>query len=535
MTEKILSISCLGMLLGYLSGYNLSYSSSLIKLSLVILIINFFFLFVFTKTRKDIFFKNILLLVSVFLFLFLISSIRGNILKKDFIEIDETVEISVIVYDILVKDNTKIIKGKIVENKNSESDKIKNLRNVAIYTFSQENFYPDTILNVKGRLTNQVILLPKKEKLTSLNSQNNGKSFDLFNYWNTKNIDAIFMYPVIKSQTFLINENKSHSIYFYSYSFRNYFSNLLKKTMNSFDVGIVMAMLWGDENNISKETNNIFKGAGVSHVLVLSGYNLSIVVGVSAFMFRKNKLKTRVILSIVFVFIFLLLANTSAPVWRASIMSLYTLVAIFFLKPNNAKLGLWITCFLFFIYSPIITMLDISFHLSFLATAGIIYFYPVLEKIIRDKYFKTKENIFLENLTKLFLVTVSANILIAPYLIYQFGYFKISAIFLSFIITPLVPPVMLFGFFSGTLTIFSEALKHFFYLKYFSNLFYYASLTSSFVAEFFIKIIFSFTEYFYNISPTYDKSFSFTFLVMPYLILLVVLIYLEFLSKINSD
>ncbi len=554
MIEKILSTSCLGMLLGYLSGYNLSYSASLIKLSLLLLILNFLFYFLFSRSIRHLLFKNILTLISVFLLFFLMSNIRGNILKKDFTFLNETVSIKVKVYEILVKDSTKIIKASILKDENLKDEKIKILRNIAIYTFSQENFEPDTILEIKGKLSNQIILLPKKENSTEESNQNSGKSFDLFDYWSTKNIDAISMYPVIKKIKIEDDKNITveKTIYFYSYKFRNYFSDYLKKTMDSFDSGIVMAMLWGDENNISKETNNIFREAGISHILVLSGYNLSIVAGLSAFIFRKNKLKIKVILSLIFVCSFLLLAQTSAPVWRASLMSFYTLLAIFFLKPNNAKLGLWITCFLFFIYSPAIAMLDVSFHLSFLATLGIIYFYPVLENIIKNKYFNTTRkvtpsecnkniinkkisNLYLENTIKVFLVTLSANILIAPYLIYQFGYFKFSAILLSFVITPLVPLIMLSGFLSGSLILFSEILKSFFYLKYLSYILYYTSKIFSFFTEVFINIIFYLAKFFGDINSSHSDSNSLFFLSLSYLIIFLIFTYLEFLSKITSD
>lgn len=549
MIEKILSTSCLGMLLGYLSGYNLYYSSSLIKLSLVLFVTSFFFFLIFIKTRKDIFLKNTFYLVSIFLLVFFVSSVRGNVLKKDFVKIDETVEISIRVYDILSKDSTKIIKGEVVENKNIQNPKIENLRNIVIYTFSQENFYPDMILNIKGKLTNEIILLPKKENIEEGGGQNNGRSFDLFHYWSTQRIDAITMYPIIKKEN-IADPKDMHSIYFYSYKFRNYFSESLKKVMDSFDVGIVMAMLWGDENNISKETNNIFRGAGVSHILVLSGYNLSIVSILVAFLFKKSKLKTKVILSLIAISIFLCLAHTSSSVWRAAVMSSYTLLAVFFLKPSNAKVGLWVTCFLFFIYSPLIAMRDISFHLSFLATSGIIYFYPALENIIKSKYFtknksldKNKKrkieietkNVLLENIVKVFLVTISVNILIAPYLIYQFGYFKISSIFFSFLITPFVPFVMFFGFLSGSFILFSETLKSFFYFKHVSDIFYYISKIFSMLTEIFTNIIFLLTKYSNTFSNTHSSSFSFSYLIISYLIIIFIFNYLNFLSKTITD
>ena len=112
---------------------------------------------------------------------------------------------------------------------------------------------------------------------------------------------------------------------------------------------------------------------------------------------------------------------------------------------------------------------DVSYHLSFLATLGIIYFHPELETFIKNKFFtkninqelnsKNKNSFEIEKYKKweisisVILVTVSANILIAPYLIFQFGYFKFSSIIFSILVTPFVPIIMLLGFIIGILNI----------------------------------------------------------------------------------
>lgn len=611
MITKILATGSLGMLLGYLSGYNLSYSSGLIKLAILILIINLFFI---KKSLRDTNLKIILILSSVFILFFVVSNIRGNILKKEFININQKVNLTVKVYDVLIKDTTKVIKAEILninklnpgsnETKSLEGLEVKEgesfdaenyldnsiiLRNIVIYTFSQEKYEPGTILELEGVIKNELIILPKKENETHFD-ENSGKSFNLLKYWNTKNIDLVSMYPKLKiinnnseikseisSEKILVpeleikkdsNEDGGYldslqdKIYLHSYIFRNYFRESLNKTLDSFDTGIIMAMLWGDENSISRETKNIFKNTGTSHILVLSGYNLIIVAAFVSFLFRNFPLKKKMIISVFFIIIFLLLAQTSAPVWRASVMSLYTMLTIFFLKEANAKLALWLTSFVFFIYSPTVAMYDISFHLSFLATSGIIYFYPELEILIKSILFTKKEIIKIKNINKnhketfelenkkifdsekykkyqllisAILITISVNILIAPYLIFQFGYFKISAILFSILVTPFVPLIMLFGFLIGSVNIFVNLILSFdiYIINIFSKIILLITKSLSFILENIIGFIFNILKTFSESSATISSGISFTNFIILYLFIVLFYFYLKFINKNN--
>jgi competence protein ComEC len=288
----------------------------------------------------------------------------------------------------------------------------------------------------------------------------------------------------------------------------------------------VQAMIWGDSSNISNETNNIFRSSGISHVLVLSGYNLAIVAALAAFLFQKLSYKKKVFMSIAFVFLFLILAHTSAPVWRASVMSFYTLLTILFLKPTNAKFALWLTCVIFFLYSPVIALFDASFHLSFLATASIIYFFPILQKLTKEKYFtkniKTFDSVkykIYKNILDIILVTVSANILIAPYIIYQFGYFKFSGLIISILISVLIPLIMFFGFVSGVLGMFSNFI------------FLFIAKIFAFISHICVLIMSTLAELGSESSPLFKNPISFFSVFIIYIFIIIFYFYLKFLEN----
>lgn len=222
------------------------------------------------------------------------------------------------------------------------------------------------------------------------------------------------------------------------------------------EAGIIMAMLWGDESSISKQTNQIYQKAGLSHILVLSGYNLSILIAASMLLFSKMSLRKKVFGSVIFILIFLLIAKTGVSVWRAAFMSFYVLAATLFMRDTNIKFLVWLCAFMFCLLSPMTVMFDISFHLSMIATIGIVFLQEPIKSLSMEK---------LPNYLKdIFSVTLSASLAVMPYLIYQFSYFNLFGLFVTIFISLFVPLIMLFGFTAGVLgyvsTFFAQVLGY---------------------------------------------------------------------------
>ena len=521
MLTKVFSAGTIGLIFGYLSGTHLSYAGALIKLSLIIIFISLFFI---KKAKQDILLKSFLVFIFSFLICFIFASIRGKILKDQFMYINQKTALEVKIKDIKVKDSTKIITGEIlnkssnniIDTKNEEDKSFQfrniNLKNIVIYSYTQEKLYPDNIIKVEGNITNEFIILPKRDSV-----KNSIKSFDLVKYWNTKGQDLFMLYPKLSKTE--QDEKNYRSVYYYSYIFRENFYLGLEKVINNENAGILMAMLWGDESHISKELNSKYRDAGVSHILVLSGYNLVLVAAFAGLIFKKLSLRNRVLASIITVGIFLILANTSSPVWRASIMSLYVFMAMYFLKPANSRLIIWFTGFIFCLYSSDIAMYDVSFHMSFLATLSIIYFYPLFKNILYAKYsIKDKSNPY-KNLIDIILVTVSANILILPYILFQFGTLKLTGAIVSILVSGLIPFIMLFGFLSGVFATFFTILATVFGL-----------VTDTLIG--FMSFMVNLTH---GISPLLSDELSLIPLISTYIILYVILIFAEFYFYIRES
>jgi competence protein ComEC len=144
------------------------------------------------------------------------------------------------------------------------------------------------------------------------------------------------------------------------------------------------------------------------------------------------------------ILLFLILAGGGSSAMRAGIMAGILIYSRSRGKTYNALWALTIATTVLIIISPLSLRYDVGFHLSVLATFGLIAFQrPISVFLIRKHLYKW----FIEILS----TTVSATIMTLPYIAYSMGIFSILGIIANIIVVPLLPPLMLFSFLVGIL------------------------------------------------------------------------------------
>ena len=165
--------------------------------------------------------------------------------------------------------------------------------------------------------------------------------------------------------------------------FRNKIALYVFKAIEKIDAGdgLVSALLTGNRIDLDPILADKIRKSGCSYVLALSGMHLGIVTMFVLFLFNKIAGKKRAIIAaFLFNFLFAFFAGMSAPLLRSF---------VFFALINFAKIaGRSVHLGKLFVLSFIITVLispdeagELSFHYSFAAMAGIIYFCPYLYRV----------------------------------------------------------------------------------------------------------------------------------------------------------
>ena len=221
-------------------------------------------------------------------------------------------------------------------------------------------------------------------------------------------------------------------------------------------------MLLGEKQSLGDELEDAFVATGLIHIVVLSGYNVSIVAEAMTYVLAFLPRAIAYSSSSFGILVFMILTGANAPIVRASIMAILLLVAKFLGRPTEAGRMLLLVATIMVIVNPSILVADVSFHLSFLATLGLLYMFPIVDEFFAKKIPK------LWGLRSIASATISTQILVLPYLLWKIGAFSVVSPITNIIVLPFIPASMLLGFFTGVFGyIFSPIASLFSYLSYF--------------------------------------------------------------------
>jgi competence protein ComEC len=274
------------------------------------------------------------------------------------------------------------------------------------------------------------------------------KSFEndvgyVFNYPMYLAKDGIF-FVMQKAKVTKVGEGGGNFFMSFLFDVKDSFISKMQTVLNSSDTALMSGILLGAQDSIPKTTKEDFQKSGLTHILVLSGYNITIV-GVAVtwvFLFWFSKF-----VSLGFgafaIIIFALLSGGGASTVRATVMALIAMLGKILGRENDAIRVLFIVGFLMIFINPLTIVYDPSFHLSFLATLGMILFSKKIE--LKTMFIKNAK------LREIFATTIATQLLVAPYFLWSMGKVSIISLISNIFVLPIIPFTMFLGFVTGTL------------------------------------------------------------------------------------
>lgn len=202
---------------------------------------------------------------------------------------------------------------------------------------------------------------------------------------------------------------------------------------------------------LPQETLEEFRRSGVVHIVVLSGYNITIVAEFLFALFRRLGVRAAASTALAGVSLFTVMAGAPATVLRGAVMVSLLMLGKVFGREGNAPRILLFTGALMVLMNPKILLHDPSFHLSFLAMLGLIYGVPIIDKLfsrIPDRW----------GLRTLVSSTLATQIFVFPYILYNMGNFSTVFLLTNLAVLSVIPITMLVGFVSTTIAFFSNIL-----------------------------------------------------------------------------
>ncbi|GAB4537002.1 MAG: hypothetical protein Fur0018_27740 [Anaerolineales bacterium] len=215
------------------------------------------------------------------------------------------------------------------------------------------------------------------------------------------------------------------------------------------EASLLAGILLGVESGIPAPVQAAFKETGTSHVIAISGFNITIVAGLFVTFFgRWWGAQRGALLAVLGIGVYTLLVGADAAVVRAAIMGAFTLFARLVGRRQSALNTLALTAALMTALDPF-TPWDIGFQLSFAATLGLVLFADPLTRAFE----RTARRILPENrlaqvsgwVSEYVLMTLAAQFTTFPVMAYHFGALSWVAFFTNPVILPVQPPIMTLG------------------------------------------------------------------------------------------
>ena len=208
---------------------------------------------------------------------------------------------------------------------------------------------------------------------------------------------------------------------------------------------LLNGIVFGIKLKTTKEFYQQLKMVGLLHIVVLSGMNITLLAGVISSIFSFMSKKLTILITILSIIIFVIFVGAQAPIVRAGIMGILTLVALGLGKKTSALYLLFFSFVLSLLFKPY-WLKSISFQLSYSATLGIILFGRV--KITRIKNLKDK--VYFQIMREL-KPSLSAQIFSAPLIFIYFKQISLISPIANLLVGPVIAPVMVFGFLTAFL------------------------------------------------------------------------------------
>ena len=269
-----------------------------------------------------------------------------------------------------------------------------------------------------------------------------GRVFDYRSYLAK---DGIY-HEMFRPQITLIAHGEGNPVVSALLKFKSSFLSSINRTVSEPESALLGGLVLGEKHSLGDALTESFRRSGLVHIIVLSGYNMTIVAKAitSSLSFFKNFLPAFVpsFSGVLGILAFTVMAGASATAVRAAIMALLVILAGAVHRDYDIKRALAIAGFVMILHNPKILAFDPSFQLSFLATLGLIYLSPFFEKKFRR----------LPNwlgLREIVSATFATQLFVLPRLIDLSGTVSLVGLVANIVVLPTIPITMLFGALTG--------------------------------------------------------------------------------------
>lgn len=381
-----------------------------------------------------------------------------------------------------------------------------------INSIGSKTFSGKIIVNIqRDSLQNPLIIgniIRVKTVLQKTSSSKNPNQFDYAKYLADK---QIYAQVYCKKSEIKIHKTIKKDIWYYSGRLHStILKNLEKANFSKDEMNVALALILGQQQEISADIIKDYQYSGATHVLSVSGLHVGFIMLFIMFILKPipNTRKgsaiklTSILISLAG---FAVISGLSPSVLRSVVMFSFVAIANHLRRSGNIYHTLLVSILLILLFEPYF-LFDVGFQLSYLALFFIVWLQPILKKIWSPK---NKISLYIwDALT----VSFAAQIGTLPLCLYYFHQFPGLFFVTNIIILPVLSFIMIAGIIVMIIAIFTSPPAILVYpfeksIFILNKMIHYVASLESFVIQ--------------------DISFNFYYLATLYLVIISAIIWLK--------
>ncbi len=240
------------------------------------------------------------------------------------------------------------------------------------------------------------------------------RGFSYDRYLARYDVYSVCYYPKIE----LLSSGKGNWLFAKTLIVKNKLREAINYGLTEPEAGLARAIMLGDRRGVSQDWLNKFSRTGTTHIMAISGMNITILSAlIMNFLILLGLWRRQAFyISAIVLTLYLLLIGFPPSAARAGVMGLLVMLALHLGRLNKLSNSVFFAGAILLFLNPKLLRDDSGFQLSFLAVLGIGWFYPII-----GKWAEKIKNRFLKVVADGLNITIAAQIFTLPIIAFNFS------------------------------------------------------------------------------------------------------------------
>ncbi|MNQ11794.1 ComEC family competence protein [compost metagenome] len=325
-----------------------------------------------------------------------------------------------------------------------------------VKTISGKPYSGKVIVNIQKDSSNNHLIIGNNIKIQTVLQQNSpSKNPNQFDYSQYLADRQIYAQIYCQKKEILVSKTIQKNIWYYCAKLHSrIISNLEKSNFNKAEMNVALALILGQQQEISQDIIQDYQYSGATHILSVSGLHVGFIMLFITFIlkpFPNTKKGSFIKLASILISLagFAIISGLSPSVLRSVVMFSFLAIGNHLRRNGNIYHTLLVSILLILLFEPYF-LFDVGFQLSYIALFFILWLQPILKNIYKPK---NKLTVYIwEALT----VSFAAQIGTLPLCLYYFHQFPGLFFVTNIIILPVLSFIMIAGILVMIIAIFTS-------------------------------------------------------------------------------